>query len=313
MLSRVAERVYWFARYIERIENTARLMNVHTALLMDLPEQMEINWFTPVTLFNAEDVYFELHDSVDEYSVAHFLLAEPNYSSSLMNSLASARENARTTIDILPDVLWEQVNELYLEVKSEMSSIGNRRRRQQLLLTIIEKCQSIWGMVANHMSRNHAYHFMSAGMHLERADMTSRILELTSLLVSDTRSEMLRKYEGIVWTNLLTSLSARQMYIQTESPAINVDSVLAFLINDMSFPRSLAFSLENIGQCLTKLPECEYSQTLQLQLNEHLQDLTQQSLPVDTIHTHMDELQAGLSTLNQQIGTSWFYPDYTTQ
>jgi uncharacterized alpha-E superfamily protein len=313
MLSRVAERVYWFARYIERIENTARLMNVHTALLMDLPEQMEINWFTPVTLFNAEDLYFELHDSVDEYSVAHFLLAEPNYSASLMNSLASARENARTTIDILPDVLWEQVNELYLLVKSEMSSIGNRRRRQQLLLKIIEICQSIWGMVANHMSRNHAYYFMSVGMHLERADMTSRILELTSLLVSDTRSEMLRKYEGIVWTNLLTALSARQMYIQTESPAINVESVLGFLINDMSFPRSLAFSLESIAECLNKLPQCERSQTLQQQLNANLHALTQQSLPVDIIHTHMDELQTGLNKLNQEMGTSWFYPDYTTQ
>ncbi len=312
MLSCVAERVYWFARYLERIENTARLMNVHTALLMDLPEQVEITWFTPVTLFNADELYFELHDDVDEYSVAHFLLAEPSYPASLMNSLNSARENARTTIDILPDVLWEQVNELYLFVKSEVSSVGNRRRRQQLLLQVIEKCQSIWGMVANHMSRNHAYYFLSAGMHLERADMTSRILELTSLLVSDSRSEALRKYEGIVWTNLLTALSARQMYIQTQSPAINVDSVLSFLINDMDFPRSLAFSIESLGLCLQKLPECTSGQEQQKQLNEKLHSLTEKTLPADTIHIYMDELQAGLNMLNQQMGATWFYPDYTT-
>lgn len=255
MLSRVAERVYWLARYLERVENTARLVNVHSSLLMDLPEQMEINWFTPVTIFDAEQLYFSLHDKIEEYTVIHFLLAEANYSSSLLNSLLALRENARTTIDVLPEVLWEQVNELYLLVKGEVSSIGNRHRRQVLLTTIMEKCQCIWGMISNHMSRNNAHDFLQAGKHLERADMTSRILELTSLLVSDSRSELLRKYEGILWTNLLKALSASQMYIQTQSPSVNVDSVLSFLINDKDFPRSLTFSLNSIAEYLTRLPD----------------------------------------------------------
>jgi uncharacterized alpha-E superfamily protein len=308
MLSRVAERVYWLARYLERVENTARLMNVHTALLMDLPEQMEINWFTPVTLFDAEQLYFDLNDDTDEYSIATFLLAESRFPASLINSLSAVRENSRTTIDVLPDVLWEQVNELYLMTKSEMSAVGNRHRRQQLLLRIIEKCQAIWGMVANHMSRNHAYYFMQVGKHLERADMTSRILELASLLVSDTRSELLRKYEGIVWTNLLTALSARQMYIQAQSPAINVDYVLAFLINDLSFPRSLAFSINSIGSYLKKLPAYKTSKTLQTHLADQLENFDE-VIPAATIHTYMDELQVGLNNLNMQIGKSWFYPD----
>lgn len=309
MLSRVAERVYWLARYLERVENTARLMNVHTALLMDLPEHMEINWFTPVKLFDAEQLFDELNDEADEYSVATFLLAETKFPASLINSLAALRENSRTTIDILPDVLWEQVNELYLMTKSEMSSVGNRRRRQHLLLQIIEKCQAIWGMVANHMSRNHAYYFMQVGKHLERADMTSRILELASLLVSESRSEILRKYEGIVWTNLLTSLSARQMYIQAQSPAINVDSVLAFLVNDLVFPRSLAFSIDSIGSYLQKLPAYEKCFSFQQSINQQLKVLTNETIPAATMHTHMDELQANLNNLNYQIGNSWFYPD----
>jgi uncharacterized alpha-E superfamily protein len=308
MLSRVAERVYWLARYLERVENTARLMNVHTALLMDLPEQMEINWFTPVTLFDAEQLYYDLNDDTDEYSIATFLLAESRFPASLINSLSAVRENSRTTIDVLPDVLWEQVNELYLMTKSEMSAVGNRHRRQQLLLRIIEKCQAIWGMVANHMSRNHAYYFMQVGKHLERADMTSRILELASLLVSDTRSELLRKYEGIVWTNLLTALSARQMYIQAQSPAINVDYVLAFLINDLSFPRSLAFSINSIGSYLKKLPTNKTTKTLQTYLIDQLENFDG-VIPAATIHTYMDELQVGLNNLNMQIGKSWFYPD----
>jgi uncharacterized alpha-E superfamily protein len=149
---------------------------------------------------------------------------------------------------------------------------------------------------------------MQVGKHLERADMTSRILELASLLVSDTRSELLRKYEGIVWTNLLTALSARQMYIQAQSPAINVDYVLAFLINDLSFPRSLVFSINSIGSNLNKLPANKTTKTLQTHLAGQLENFDE-VIPAATIHTYMDELQVGLNNLNMKIGKSWFYPD----
>jgi uncharacterized alpha-E superfamily protein len=311
MLSRVAERVFWLGRYLERVESTARLVNVHTALLMDLPDQMEINWFTPVTIFDAESLYFELHDEVDEYTVMHFLLAEESFASSLMNSLSGVRENARTTIDVLPDILWEQVNELYLLVKDELSSIGNRRRRQQLLITIIEKCQCIWGMISNYMSRNHAHDFVQTGKHLERADMSSRILEMTSLLVSESRSELLRKYEGILWTNLLTALSARQMYIQAQSSVINVDTVLNFLINDCDFPRSLSFSVESIGHYLRRLPHFNSAILIQKEVVSQLQYMTEHALPAATIYTKMDDIQASLNKLTSEIGQSWFYPDYS--
>ncbi|HEC72821.1 MAG TPA: alpha-E domain-containing protein, partial [Methylophaga aminisulfidivorans] len=153
MLSRVAERIYWMARYLERVENTARLINVHTALLMDLPEHIELDWFTLITILDAEKLYAEKHDSDTEHNIMHFMLADTDYGSSLINSVAAVRENARTSLDVLPEEVWEQVNELNLLVKSELSSIGNRRRRQKLLLTIMESCQCIWGMISNHMSR----------------------------------------------------------------------------------------------------------------------------------------------------------------
>jgi uncharacterized alpha-E superfamily protein len=119
---------------------------------------------------------------------------------------------------------------------------------------------------------------------------------------------LLRKYEGIVWTNLLTALSARQMYIQAQSPAINVDYVLAFLINDLSFPRSIAFSVNSIGSYLKKLPDNNATKSLQSVLADQLVSVDD-VIPAETIHTHMDELQVSLSRLNMQIGKSWFYPD----
>jgi uncharacterized alpha-E superfamily protein len=311
MLSRVAERIYWFARYLERVENTARLINVHTTLLMDLPEHIEVNWFTPVTIFNAEAAYYSCHDRVDENNVTHFLLAESSYPSSLVNSLSSARENARTTIDVLPEVIWEQVNELHILVKGELSSIGNRRRRQKLLLNIMEKCQCIWGIISNHMSRNHAHDFLQVGKHLERADMTSRILEMTSLLVSEQRSDSLRKYEGLLWTNLLKALSASQMYIQAESAQISVGSVLGFLIQNHAFPRSLNFSIDSVDTYLNHLPEPDAARQKLRELSTHIMGYNEASLPPEELHVMMDMIQIHIDVVSSEIGNIWFYPDYT--
>lgn len=311
MLSRVAERVYWLARYLERVENTARLINVHTTLLLDLPEHVEVNWFTLVTIFDGETLYHEKHVAIEESNIMHFLMADTEFGSSLINSLASVRENARTSLDTLPEETWEQVNELYLLVKEEMSSVSNRRRRQKLLVTIMEKCQSIWGIISNHMSRNFAYDFIQTGKHLERADMTSRILEMTSLLVAENRSDSLRQFEGLLWTNLLRALSAQQMYTQAKSPTVVAAEVLSFLISDSRFPRSLRFSINAVGHYLNYLPRPEAI----LEMQQHLLNLLHSYDPAVTkdltIHKKMDELQMELAELNSQICSNWFYPVYS--
>lgn len=309
MLSRVAERVYWLARYLERVENTARLINVHTGLLMDLPRDVEIDWFTLVTIFDGDMFFHTSYEQINENNVMQFLLAEPYNPISLLNSLSAVRENARTSLDILPEETWEQVNELYLLVKNEIAAISNRRRRQHLLLTVTERCQTIWGILANHMSRNHAYHFMQTAKHLERADMTSRILEMTSLLMAENRSESLRAAEGILWAHLLRALSAQQMYTQTHSSSMNADDVLTFLIEDAAFPRSLFFSLKTIGRYIWPLPQ---SSTVLEHHQQILSDMfteTLKQLPAELIHSRMDELQVKLAELNNHISRQWFYPD----
>jgi uncharacterized alpha-E superfamily protein len=311
MLSRVGERIFWLARYVERVESTARLVNVHTALLMDLPEHREMNWFSLITIFDGSQAYFERYDWVNEYDVMHFLLADTNYSGSLVNALFSLRENARTSLDVLPESLWEQINELHLLVKGELSSIGNRRRRQKLLLTITERCQCVWGIIANHMSRNSAYDFLLVGKHLERADMTSRILEMTSMLVADSQSDSSKQYESLLWATLLRALSAQQMYIQENSSSIKADKVLTFLITDQRFPRSLCFSINALGKYLNYLPRAEAILDRQEQILSRLQQYDVQQYPAASIRVFMDELQLSLSDLTDDIVSKWFYPDYS--
>lgn len=311
MLSRVGERVFWLARYLERVENTARLVNVHTGLLMDLPEHRDINWFTLVKIFDAKDAYFARHDKVSENDTMHFLLADTSYSGSLVNALRSLRENARTSLDILPESLWEQVNELHLLVKGELSSIGNRRRRQKLLLTIAERCQGIWGIVSNHMSRNYAYDFLLVGKYLERADMTSRILEMTSILAVDSRNEASKQYQGILWGTLLRALSAQQMYIQANNSTLKVDKVLQFLITDTTFPRSLSFAVNAMGSYLKYLPRAEAVLVKQAEILDKLQQYDPKQYPASMMQSLMDELQISLNDLSAEMTQTWFYPDYS--
>lgn len=310
MLSRVAERVYWMARYLERVENTARLINVHTALLMDLPKQKEINWYTLIKIFNCEKDYHQQYERIDEKNIMRFLVSEIDNSSSLVQALFQAREKIRTLLDVLPEEVWEQINELHLMVKASLSAIGNRRRRQNMLLKIMERCQCISGIIDNHMSRNYAYDFIQIGKYIERADMTSRILEMTSLLASDTASEQVTKHQGILWANLLKAISAQQMYLHEKRTAITADKVLDFLITDKALPRSLCFALVNIGNYLNALPEPEGPIVIQQQILENLCAYRPSNIPANQTHFFMDSFQMRLMELHQKISTKWFYPDF---
>ncbi len=309
MLSRVGERVYWLARYLERVENTARLINVHTALLMDLPGDLEINWYTLVQIFDGQKNYNEVHDVVDENNIMQFLIVEKENPVSLINSLLAMRENTRTSLDIIPEDTWEQVNELYLMVKDSMPAISNRYRRQKMMLSIMERCQTICGILGNHMSRNDAFDFIQIGKYIERADMTSRILEMTSLLLSDARSDSLKKYEGILWTDLLRALSAHQMYLHAKSGSIKAHKVLSFLIKNDEFPRSLFYSIDAISNYLKHLPRSEQLLATQAQIVEQIDAYDLKNIPSDQVYLVMDKFQAEMTKLHQTISSTWFYPD----
>jgi uncharacterized alpha-E superfamily protein len=309
MLSRVGERVYWLARYLERVENTARLINVHTALLMDLPGDLEINWYTLVQIFDGQKKYNETHDVVDENNIMQFLIVDKENSVSLVNSLLAMRENTRTSLDIIPEDTWEQVNELYLMVKDSMPAISNRYRRQKMMLSIMERCQTICGILGNHMSRNDAFNFIQMGKYIERADMTSRILEMTSLLLSEARSESLKKYEGILWTDLLRALSGHQMYLHAKSGSIKSHKVLAFLIKNDEFPRSLYFSMDAIGNYLNDLPRSKELLTMQGKIIKQIDTYDLKNIPSDQVYIVMDKFQEEMTKLHKTISSTWFYPD----
>ncbi|BBP44802.1 hypothetical protein THMIRHAS_01750 [Thiosulfatimonas sediminis] len=311
MLSRVAERVYWLARYIERIENTARLTKVHAQLMFDLPKSVEMSWYGLVQITSNEDYFAErFGDERSEQNCMALLLTDRNNPASLMSSLWWARENIRTTRDILPREAWIHINELYLLTKQRQNDFNERKKRNALLSEIIRACQAFTGMLAGTMSQNETYHFLKLGMYIERADMTTRLIDEGGLYVSQQQfdNEEDTYFASILWAHLLRSISSYFMYRLQYQTEISGPEVLQFLTQDEHFARSVNYCLHEIQGVMSKLPNSGALQKQVQQLQNRVLSEKALSIGSDQLHDHLDWIQRELSELNSLLYNTWFNP-----
>ncbi|WP_040727358.1 alpha-E domain-containing protein [Thiomicrorhabdus sp. Kp2] len=309
MLSRVAERIYWLARYIERIENTARLTQVHSQLMFDMPKSVKLSWYTLIEITSNEDFFEEHYDAKTEKNCCWAILGDRDNSASLISSLWWARENVRTTRDSLPREAWIYVNELYLLVKENEEDFNVRRKRNELLEQVIRSCQAISGMLDGTMRLNKTFQFLQLGTAIERADMTSRILDVGGFFVAQELEEQeIKPFESILWANILKSVSAYFMYRQAVQMEINGKSVIRFLVNDPLLFRSIKHCVCMMHTQVATLPES----TNVTKALEDLQTLINQSIPFElgspVLHDYLDEVQMHLSVLHKEFYNTWFHP-----
>lgn len=304
MLSRVAERMYWFGRYIERIENTARLISVNNELVLDLPRVKHI-WSSLISITGYEEAFAARFSVHDEKNVVKFLLDDD--SCSIMSSVRMARENARTTREIMPREAWVKINKLYLHLDKNLHKGFKRDGRHKVLSEIIEKCQELTGYLNSCMSLNEAYTFMELGTNLERADMTTRILDVGCLNLLDDDITDFREYESLLWVSVLMSLTAYQMYRQHVQDRVNGEDVAEFLLQDDKFPRAVAHCLGDVNASFRFLPNHD----------EPLRGVTKaqrliseadipQLLNKGKLHDYIDDVQAELGSIHNQLSSTWF-------
>ncbi len=208
MLSRSAERLYWLARYLERTENTARLISATTNLIYDLPFGVELGWNNLLNISGVEADFYQRFKNPTEQNTTRFLLTDLSNPGSLLMSLSSARENLRTSRELMPDEAWEHVNQMYLYARANIDHVSNRRGRAHFLREILSGCQRFTGFTVGSMSHDDSYRFICLGRNIERADMTTRIMDFGTVLLAENRSHHMREYENILWINVLKSLSA---------------------------------------------------------------------------------------------------------
>ena len=306
MLSRVANHIYWMERYLERAEDTARLIQVNTHLLLDLPRNVTLGWEPIIDMLSFRDVFYDLYKEADEKSVIKFMVTDTANPGSIINCLAAVRENARIIREIIPSEAWEQINNLYIAAKADGQSVLTRRHRFNCLHRIIVANQTITGLLGGTMLRGEGYAFLRLGRHLERTDMTSRIIDVRSASLLPDLSPEQSAFENIQWMGVLKSLTAYQMYRQEMRIRINRADVLEFLINNRQFPRSLQHGLMQIGKCLLELPNSDSISQQVEALSEELQKLDTHELTQDRLHEVIDDIQLGVVKLHQAIDSQYF-------
>jgi uncharacterized alpha-E superfamily protein len=312
MLSRVAENIYWMARYVERAENTARLVRVNANLLLDLPRGVAPGWEPLVSIMGMDREFRQRYTRVSERNVVKFLIGDSSNHCSILSSLRAARENCRTVRDIIPRSGWEQLNELYLVAKENLHAGLTKSGRHGYLARIIAGSQTINGLLGSTLFRDEAYQFLRIGRNLERADMTTRIIDVrsTDLLPEETAES--KTFDTIQWVSVLNSLSAYQAYRRKVQVRVKRDEALEFLFKNTQFPRAIMHCLYAVEESLGELKNNRDSLEVLRQLIHKISVTRVDRLRKEQLHAFIDQLQLGIINLHGAMEETYFLPPAET-
>lgn len=308
MLSRVAENVYWLARYLERAENMARLVNVNANLLLDLPPKYRPGWLSLIDMTGSRERFDEREKRAEEREIVHFLVADLDNPGSIFSSVSSARENARTLRDVLPNEVLEHMNELFMEIKEKLPAALGKRTRFHFLQGIIRGMQALTGEFDGAMSRSDAFTLLMLGRNLERADMTSRIIDVRSAQPLPADAPGFQPFETIQWLNLLKSLSGYQMYRLSQRTRVSRSAVLDFVLRDLQFPRACLFCLKEVEHLLRALPRSACVLGSLEAARSFLDNATLATLDQPGLHELIDRLQVHIIVVHEGIAQTYFPP-----
>lgn len=242
MLSRVASSIYWLNRYIERAENYARFIEVNLNLSLDLPRGTTEQWDPLVATTGDHEGFANRYGKATKEAVIRFLITDVANPNSILSCLTAARENARSVREVISTDMWEQVNRFYLMVRAAASKGLPGQNLHTLLADVKANSHLFLGITDATMSHGEGWHFARLGRLLERADKTSRILDVKYYILLPTVTEVGTPFDIIQWSALLKSASALEMYYKQHG-CIAPNPVVEFLILNPNFPRAIRYCL----------------------------------------------------------------------
>lgn len=311
LLSRVADHLYWAARYAERAQCTARLVRTYTELMVDLPSSVLDSWAPLLVVAGSEVAYEARAGGVeDEASIIAFLLADLDNPASLASSVARARENMRVTREIMPREAWQRVNDLHHYVVANAPTGCARANRARFLNRVIADGQQLDGILATVMLRDEAHEMWQLGEAIERADMTTRVVGVRAAALLDERSRPdlapeVGAHDDVQWMGLLRSVSALQMYQRARRGTIDAASAIGFLVHEERFPRSVAAGVARIRQSLARLPHRDLTDPVVEALSATLTDMAGISTDGAALDAAMERVQRALAALDAAVYTTF--------
>ena len=267
---------------------------------------MTLGWEPIVDMLSFRDIFHEKYDEADEKNVIRFMVTDTTHPGSIINTLAAARENARIVREIIPSEAWELINNLHHSAKQDGQSVLTRRHRFDCLNRIVTGNQTITGLLDGVMNRDKRYAFLSLGRHLERADMTTRIIDVRSASLLPELDDKKSPFENIQWMSVLKSLTAYQMYRQEMRLRIRRPDILNFLMKKETFPRSVSYSLQQLDKWTSRLPNTTLVSEHIHALQRDLANMDTQHLEQEALHCFIDDLQLGLVAIHDAVDKNYF-------
>lgn len=255
MLGKTAGGLFWMSRYLERSENTARLIEAGFRIALTRPGGDE--WQSVLLTASAAGSYAAVHDEVEQSKVIDFLLRDTNNSSSVMSCIAAARQNARLVRTALTREVWEAVNETYMVLKNRLARPVTDRHLPETLAEVRQHSAYVVGALQTSMLRNDVFDFARLGTFLERADNTARILDVKYYVLLPSVAQVGSSLDNVQWETILRSVSGVRAFSWLTQGDVTPMGIADFLIFDPRMPRSLRFSVSKLCGNLRML-EDEY-------------------------------------------------------
>ena len=307
LLSSLAESVYWFGRYMERTESTARLILVNDNLLLDIPPHCNPGWGPLLQITGNRESFLQHYPDICENSVIRYLVLDgANNPGAMLSSIDNARENMRMARALFPKPVWEVINSLYDYVGEHGSAALNPAQRYRFLRQVIDYCHLLAGKLAASMSHDQIFAFSQLGFNLERADMTSRIIDVRAQNLLYTRGEDLQPFDDLLWKSILDSLAAWQMYRRYAHLRISGDRVLRFLLQDRQFPRAISHCLLQIEQSLYSLAVDQTPRRALLEAQKLVKTANFSVIVDAQLHQFVDDLQLQFMAIHTEISSRYF-------
>ena len=255
MLSRTASNVYWMARYMERAENSARILDVthQMSLLPRDSDESHQEWYAPLNITGTLDAFMQRYDAVNAANVLRHIALDPTNPTSIYSSIYAARENARATRGNITTEMWESLNSTWLELQgmktSQLQSIGVSR----FFEWVKERSHLFRGVSHGTMLHDDGFHFIRLGTFLERSDSTARILDVKYHILLPSLKDVGGAVDYYQWGALLDSVSAFEPYRKVYRDVITPLKVAELLILREDMPRSLHCCLNEVSSLLIKI------------------------------------------------------------
>jgi uncharacterized alpha-E superfamily protein len=311
MLSSTADNLFWMARYTERAENTARMLdvNVQTAMLPQSAESTERGWRAMLGISELEEAYATKYPTIQAREVLDFMVRDPSNPSSIHSCLASARENARAVRGSLTTEVWEIQNTTWLELQSQLKNRTLEDNPSQFFEWVKYRSHLSRGVTIGTMLKDEAFFFIRMGTHLERADNTARILDVKFHGTSQTQGDQMQR-DFYHWAAVLRSVSAFETYRKVYRDVITPERVAELMMLRQDMPRSLLYCMHEVLYNLEQVRNDSSAGTERFagRLHAQLRFASIDDILKSGLHDYLDRFLADVYELGSRISRDFLLP-----